>query len=118
MRCICARGLKVPAGEATTGLLVDGIVDLLHKGSDASLALPGRPSGHPLFKALCTHPAAPQQLLTRLEGLFTEHQGPQAGTALSRQRQCWQPFISTALLDHGEGNKSQLLDSMTIDNLA
>ncbi len=106
MRCTCAYRLRVPADGAAAGILVDGIVDLVHKGADASLALPSRPSGHPLIKALCTHPAASHQLLTRLEGLFVEHQGPQAGTALSRLWQCWQPFISMALLNHGEGKKS------------
>lgn len=76
-------------------------MDLLHKSADEGTALPKLPSGHPLFKALSAHSCALPQLVACFERLLTQPETP----ALSKQWLHWQPFISLALLDHGEGKK-------------
>ena len=77
-------------------------MDLLHKSSDDSSALGRGPAGHPLYKSLLAHPSAAQQLLVCLRAAFAGPDAPQAASACARWLQ-WEPFISLALLDHGEG---------------
>ena len=90
------------AGSATAPQLVEGIVNLLHKSSDDSSALSRAPAGHPLYKTLLAHPCAAQQLLVCLGAAFAGPDAPQAASA-SAQWLLWEPFLSRALLDHGEG---------------
>ena len=90
------------AGSATAPQLVEGIVNLFHKSSDDSLALSRAPAGHPLYKTLLAHPSAAQQLLVCLGAAFAGPDAPQAASA-SAQWLLWEPFLSLALLDHGEG---------------
>jgi len=93
--------LWVRLGQTAACLLVGGIVDLLHKSADEGTALPKLPSGHPLFKALSAHSCAMPQLVACFERVLTQPETP----ALSEQWLHWEPFISLALLDHGEGKK-------------
>ena len=88
------------AGGACASLLVVGVVELLHKSTGDGTALPKLRSGHPLFKTLCAHPSAPAQLLACLAALLLQ---PEEAAKLRRHWLQWQPFISLALLDHGEG---------------
>ena len=77
-------------------------MDLLHKSGDDSSALSRAPAGHPLYKNLLAHPSAAQQLLVCFGASFPGPDAPQAASASARWLQ-WEPFISLALLDHGEG---------------
>ena len=93
---------KGHAGNTTAPQLVGGIVELLHKSSDASSALSRGPAGHPLYKTLFAHPSAAQQLLACFGAAFAGPGAPQAASASAQWLQ-WEPFVSLALLDHGEG---------------
>ena len=91
--------LRGHAGNTTAPQLVGGIIDLLHESSDDSAALSRTPAGHPLYKTLLAHPCAAQQLLVCFGAAFAGPDAPQAASAWLQ----WEPFISLALLDHGEG---------------
>lgn len=77
-----------------------GVVELLYKNAGHGMALPKLRNGHPLLKALCAHPSAPPQLVACLESLLTQ---PVETPELRRQWLQWQPFISLAIVDHGDG---------------
>ena len=77
-------------------------MDVLHKSGDDSSALSRAPAAHPLYKALLAHPSAAQQVLACFGASFAGPDAPEAASARVRWLQ-WEPFISLALLDHGEG---------------
>ena len=96
------------AGDTGASVLVSGIVELLYKSAGDGTALPKLPSGHPLFKTLSAHASAPTQLLACFEALLVQ---PEESAELRRRWLLWQPFVSLATLDHGEG-RPYIIDSL------